>query len=182
MAEFGSEEHVRSLTREQLEGLFRHVFDSRDGLAEIVSQQSREVTELHEKVARQAKQLKEVQTTLERRNRELDALRAENAKLCEEARYLKKGDVLHVLTDQELAEQQRRERETQASIAALDDYCEHLRELVRDLLPFAYDGMTGYCPDRECFMFEECETMADERCHVEKRLEERLRELEVTDG
>lgn len=46
---------------------------------------------------------------------------AENAKLREEVNHLKKGDVLHVLTDQELAERQKHEREMQASIKALDD-------------------------------------------------------------
>lgn len=75
MAEFGSEEHVRSLSREQLEELFRSVFDSRKGLETIITQQDKEITELRRKVARQAKQLKEVQMALERRNRTLDRYR-----------------------------------------------------------------------------------------------------------
>ena len=54
---------------------------------------------------------------------------AENAKLREQIHLLKKGDILHVLTDQELAEQQRHEREMQASITALDDENAELREL-----------------------------------------------------
>ena len=68
MAEFGSEEHVRSLSRDELEDLFRYVFDSRAGLQEILIQQSREIAELRRKVADQAAQLKAVQTALERRN------------------------------------------------------------------------------------------------------------------
>lgn len=52
----------------------------------------------------------------------------ENARLREQNRYLMKGDLLHVLTDQELAEQQRREREMQASIKALDDENAELRK------------------------------------------------------
>lgn len=90
MAEFGSEEHVRSLSREQLEDLFRYVFNSRNDLQKIITWQSGEITELRRKVANQAKQLKEVQTALERRNqgevkarwqRTLDALKAENERL-----------------------------------------------------------------------------------------------------
>lgn len=59
-----------------------------------------------------------------------DQLQAENDRLREEVRHLKKGDVLHVLTDQELAEQQKHEREMQASINALDDENAKLRELL----------------------------------------------------
>lgn len=51
----------------------------------------------------------------------VEAIAAENAKLREEVNHLKKGDVLHVLTDQELAERQKHEREMQASVKALDD-------------------------------------------------------------
>lgn len=57
-----------------------------------------------------------------------ERLADENARLREEVRHLKKGDVLHVLTDQELAEQQKHEREMQASIKALDDENAKLRE------------------------------------------------------
>lgn len=42
-------------------------------------------------------------------------------RLKEQVHWLKKGDVLHVLTDQEFADQQKREREMQASIAALEE-------------------------------------------------------------
>lgn len=150
MAEFGSAEHVRSLSREQLEGLFRYVFDSRNDLNAIITMQSRELAELRRKVANQSRQLKAVQTALEKRNqgeakvrwqRAMDALKAENERLSEEVHYLKKGDVLHVLTDQELAEQQRHESEMQASIKALDDYCERLRELAKELYKLADRGL-----------------------------------------
>ena len=68
MPEFGSVEHVKSLSREELEDLFRHVFDSRNDLNTIITMQSREIAELRRKVADQSHQLKEVQTALERRN------------------------------------------------------------------------------------------------------------------
>lgn len=68
MTEFGSEEHVRSLSREQLEDLFRYVFNSRNDLNTIITQQDKEIAELRRKVANQSHQLKEVQTALERRN------------------------------------------------------------------------------------------------------------------
>lgn len=57
-----------------------------------------------------------------------ERLAEENDRLREEVHYLKKGDVLHVLTDQELAEQQKHEREMRASIKALDDENAKLRE------------------------------------------------------
>lgn len=68
MAEFGSVEHVKSLSRRKLENLFRYVFKSRDELQTIITQQSREITELRRKVANQAAQLKAVQAALEKRN------------------------------------------------------------------------------------------------------------------
>lgn len=68
VAAFGSEEHVRSLSRRELVNLFRYVFKSRDELQTIITQQSGEITELRRKVANQSRQLKEVQTALERRN------------------------------------------------------------------------------------------------------------------
>lgn len=85
-------------------------------------------------------------------------LMAQNAKLREEVNYLKKGDVLHVLTDQELAEQQKHEREMQASITALDDENTKLRELVvswsviNKHMSLCATTDCGQCPVRE-----ECE-------------------------
>lgn len=68
MAEFGSVEHVKSLSRRKLENLFRYVFNSRNDLNTIITQQNAEITELRRKVANQSKQLKAVQMALERRN------------------------------------------------------------------------------------------------------------------
>ena len=65
---FGSEEHVKSLSREGLEELFRYVFNSRADLHTLLRHQDKEITELRMKVAHQSHQLKEVQTALERRN------------------------------------------------------------------------------------------------------------------
>ena len=65
---FGSEEHVKSLSREDLEELFRYVFNSRETLNRLLQYQDNEITRLHMRVARQAHQLKEVQMALERRN------------------------------------------------------------------------------------------------------------------
>ena len=97
MAEFGSVEHVKSLSRRKLENLFRYVFNSRNDLNTIIKQQSQEIFDLRRKVANQAKQLKEVQTALERRNqgemkarwqRTLDRLNTENERLRERLREL----------------------------------------------------------------------------------------------
>jgi len=68
MAEFGSVEHIRSLSRRELENLFRYVFNSRNDLNTVITQQDAEITELRRRVANQSKQLKAVQTALERRN------------------------------------------------------------------------------------------------------------------
>ena len=58
---------------------------------------------------------------------------AENAKLREQIHWLKKGDILHVLTDQEYIDQCERERLMQVSIDALDKENAKLRELVRNM-------------------------------------------------
>ena len=58
-----------------------------------------------------------------------------------------KGDLLHVLTDQEFAEQQKREREMQASIKALDDENAKLRELVRFMWLADYAGHFSTMPE-----------------------------------
>lgn len=85
------------MSREQLEDLFRYVFNSRNDLQKIIRWQSEDITKLRRKVANQAKQLKEVQTALERRNkgkvkarwqRKLDAAKAENERLRSFARRL----------------------------------------------------------------------------------------------
>lgn len=130
MAEFGSVEHVKSLSRRELENLFRYVFNSRNDLNTIITQQDAEITELRRRVANQAAQLKAVQTALERRNRTLNGY----------------------------------------------------RELVQRMAPFALYVAEKLCPSRDCFMFEECVAMSDERCPAKERMEDMLRELVVTDG
>lgn len=75
-------------------------------------------------------------------------LKEENAKLREQIHWLKKGDILHVLTDQELIDQQKHEREMQASITALGDENVKLRKLVRDMWhqSCTYDTTCEGCP------------------------------------
>ena len=65
--------------------------------------------------------------------REVDRLQTENAKLREQIHWLKQGDILHVLTDQEYIDQCEREHLMQVSIDALDKENAKLRELVRGL-------------------------------------------------
>lgn len=66
--------------------------------------------------------------------REVRELRDENAKLRDQIHWLKKGDILHVLTDQEYIDQCERERLMQVSIDALDKENAKLRELARILV------------------------------------------------
>lgn len=78
----------------------------------------------------------------------LKCAETDNAKLREQIHWLKQGDILHVLTDQELADQQKHEREVQASITALDDENDELRKLVRDMWhqSCTYDTTCEGCP------------------------------------
>ena len=62
--------------------------------------------------------------------REVDRLQTENAELREQIHWLKQGDILHVLTDQEYIDQCEREHLMQVSIDALDKENAELRELV----------------------------------------------------
>jgi hypothetical protein len=68
--------------------------------------------------------------------RQVDSLQAENTKLREQIHWLKKGDILHVLTDQEYIDQCERERLMQVGIDALDKENSRLRELCKDLAEF----------------------------------------------
>jgi hypothetical protein len=65
---------------------------------------------------------------------DLQQTNAENAKLREQIHWLKQGDILHVLTDQEYIDQCERERLMQVSIDALDKENAKLRELCEDML------------------------------------------------
>lgn len=88
-------------------------------------------------------------------------LEAENAKLREQIRWLKRGDVLHVLTDQELTDQQKHEREMQASITALDAENAKLRELCEDMLDCIEIRAAWHRPPTE-EMYEEFAQRASE--------------------
>ena len=79
------------------------------------------------------------------------SIETENAKLREQIHWLKQGDILHVLTDQELADQQKHEREMQASIDALDKDNAKLRELVADLIKWCEGPCCG------CIDYESCD-------------------------
>jgi hypothetical protein len=91
----------------------------------------------------------------------LDEIDAENAKLLEQIHWLKQGDILHVLTDQEYIDQCERERLMQVSIDALDKENAKLRELVQDYERCSvhadcglceYDGkLSTHCPLSPCF-------------------------------
>lgn len=70
---------------------------------------------------------------LDAARREYMRLSDENAKLREQIHWLKQGDILHVLTDQEYIDQCERERLMQVSIDALDKENAKLRELIREL-------------------------------------------------
>ena len=67
-------------------------------------------------------------------------LKAENAKLREQIHWLKQGDILHVLTDQEYIDQCEREHLMQVSIDALDKENAKLRELIADLWEYIHIG------------------------------------------
>jgi len=70
---------------------------------------------------------------LDAARREYMRLSDENAKLREQIHWLKQGDILHVLTDQEYIDQCEREHLMQVSIDALDKENAKLRELIREL-------------------------------------------------
>lgn len=59
-----------------------------------------------------------------------------------------------------------------------------LRELVKDMWPFAKAGSARTCPNRECCLFEECDAHSERECPIEERMAARMRELgiEVPNG
>jgi len=75
----------------------------------------------------------------------MDTLAAENAKLREQIHWLKKGDILHVLTDQEYIDQCERERLMQVSIDALDKENAKLRELAAGIGHLLFTLDVDYC-------------------------------------
>lgn len=110
---------------------------------------------------------------------EIERLKAENAKLKEHVRWLKKGDVLHVLTDQELADQLKHEREMRASITALDDENVKLRELVKLYAKAIEEDGCHWCPHYEDVACDPETVPMRGGCGC--MLWEELRELGVTD-
>jgi len=54
-----------------------------------------------------------------------------------------------------------------------------LRELMRDMLPFAEVGMDDTCVVRRCCLFEQCEHVVGVKCAIEQHMLDRMRELGV---
>lgn len=54
-----------------------------------------------------------------------------------------------------------------------------LRELVRDLWPFAKAGWVHACPNRECCLFEECDADSEYECPIEEYMDGRMRDLGI---
>ena len=52
-----------------------------------------------------------------------------------------------------------------------------LRKLVCDMWPFAKAGWTHTCPNRECYLFEECDADSERECHIEEHMVARVRKL-----
>ena len=72
--------------------------------------------------------------------RQIMTEQTENAELREQIHWLKQGDILHVLTDQEYIDQSEREHLMQVSIDALDKENAKLRELIADLWEYIHIG------------------------------------------
>ena len=87
--------------------------------------------------------------------REVKRLQDENAKLREQIHWLKKGDILHVLTDQEYIDQCEREHLMQVSIDALDKENAKLRELMSELYQCSRQVGCNHCDYKDgCSMFD----------------------------
>lgn len=54
-----------------------------------------------------------------------------------------------------------------------------LRELVRDMLPFAEVGFEDACPTTRCCLFVECDAVSGSKCRVEAHMSQRLHDLGV---
>lgn len=106
-----------------------------------------------------------------------DRLNAENERLREQIHWLKQGDILHVLTDQEYIDLCERERLMQVSIDALDKDNAKLRELLARVERARRDLCDAY-PDAELLNCEECPAWSE--CKGD--LADHTRELGVTDG
>lgn len=85
-------------------------------------------------------------------------LKTENAELREQIHWLKQGDILHVLTDQEYIDQCERERLMQVSIDALDKENAKLRELVEDMgAAFIHGPCYRWCEFKEPCNGDRCQ-------------------------
>ncbi len=114
-------------------------------------------------------------------NERMDAMRAENDALREQCHYLKKGDILHVLTDQEYIDQCKRERLMQVSINALDKENVELRELCRDMWEIIGDfEETPYVKERHGN--NPAVTLLDEDWEPIEECKRRIRELGIEVG
>ena len=78
----------------------------------------------------------------------LQPVERENAKLREQIHWLERGDIMHVLTDQEYIDQCERERLMQVSIDALDAENTKLLELADAVKEFVEDTHCEDCPFR----------------------------------
>lgn len=54
-----------------------------------------------------------------------------------------------------------------------------LRELLRDMLPFAEVGMDDACVTRRCCLYEQCEYVVGVKCTIEQHMLDRMRELRI---
>ena len=110
---------------------------------------------------------------LDAARREYMRLSDENAKLRELVCWLKKGDILHVLTDQEYIDQCDRERLMQVSIDALDKENAKLRELAK--------GMYGMLATVDAILgnHDACETPRPLIFGENKSFKDAMRELGV---
>ncbi len=104
----------------------------------------------------------------------VEPLEAENAKLREQVRWLKKGDILHVLTDQEYIDQCERERLAQASIDALDDENAKLRELATLMYTYHHGDCYSCKWHDEC-----CNELVEWKCIAPERIDEMACELGI---
>lgn len=67
------------------------------------------------------------------------------------------------------------------AIDSLDAENVKLRELVRDMLPFAEVGMDDACVTRRCCLYEQCEYVVGAKCTIEQHMLDRMRELGLVD-
>ena len=77
------------------------------------------------------------------------------------------------------AETQQQLNDAMESMGRVEDRCAKLRELVRDMLPFAEVGIDDACVARRCCLFEQCEDTTVAKCTIEQHMLDRMRELGI---